>query len=75
MSKKKSEESAPQLDVLIQRLIELTEKNMIVNLYLMSANRDQIKAVVGVGTDKVDKIISKIKTLKKENKNDEKQIN
>jgi len=52
------------------KVIELLEKNIIVNLYLAGANRNQIKSVVGVGTNKVDKIISELKSLKKEGSND-----
>lgn len=52
-----------------EKVVELLEKNLIVNLYLAGANRDQIKSVVGVGTNKTDKIISIIKSLRKENKN------
>lgn len=47
------------------KVSELLEKNLIVNLYLAGASRDQIKTVVGVGTDKVDKIISTLKSLRK----------
>jgi len=61
-----AKESKNQTDSLLLRLIELTENNMIVNLYLRGASRDQIKSVVGVGTKKADKVISKIKHLKKD---------
>lgn len=60
-------------DRLVLRLIELTEKNMIINLYLIGANRNQIKSIVGVGTQKVDSVISKIKFLKREDSNDKKR--
>ncbi len=49
----------------LSKVSELLEKNLIVNLYLAGASRDQIKSVVGVGTDKVDKIISTLKSLRK----------
>ena len=49
----------------LSKVTELLEKNIIVNLYLAGASRAQIKSVVGVGTDKVDKIISTLKSLRK----------
>ena len=52
-------------DQLLIRLIELNEKSMIINLYNSGANRNQIKAIVGIGTKKADDVISEIKKLKK----------
>lgn len=65
MGKKKNQETAPQSEVLLLRLIELTEKSMIISLYFRGANRDLIKSVVGVGTEKADNVISKLKKLKR----------
>ena len=72
MSKKINQKPMNQTDELLQRLIELSEKNLILSLYSKGANREQIKNVVGIGTDKADKIISKIKSLKRDSKNGQK---
>jgi hypothetical protein len=66
MSKKKNKEPDSPEEVLLKRLIELTERNILINLYLAGASRNQMKSAVGVGTDKADKIISVLKELRKE---------
>lgn len=57
---------AKQTNNEMAKVIELLEKNLIVNLYLAGASRLQIKTVVGIGTDKADKIISTLKSLRME---------
>ena len=73
--KNKHEES---MDIQIQKslaaLIELFERHIIADLYLAGANRNQIKSVVGVGTQKVDKIISNLKSLKRDKKDGPKEL-
>ena len=62
---KTTEQDTP-VEILLKRLIELTEKDVLINLYLAGANRNQMKAVAGIGTDKADRIISILKSLRKE---------
>ncbi|MBI3123509.1 MAG: hypothetical protein HYZ10_03815 [Ignavibacteriales bacterium] len=59
----------PKLQISIEeRIVELLEKNLIISLYLQGANRDQIKEIVGIGTQKVDSIITNLKKIKENKK-------
>ncbi|MDP2036359.1 MAG: hypothetical protein Q8L04_03185 [Ignavibacteria bacterium] len=59
----------PKLPISIEeRIVELLEKNLIISLYLQGANRDQIKEIVGIGTQKVDSIITNLKKIKENKK-------
>lgn len=51
-----------------ERMTELLEKILIIQLYVNGANRDQIKEVVGIGSEKVGQVIKYIKQ-KHEGKN------
>jgi hypothetical protein len=74
MKNEKEETIEVQIQKSLVKLIELSEKKIIIDLYLAHANRNQIKAVVVVGTKKVDKIISKIKSLRVEKRDGKKEI-
>lgn len=49
-----------------EKIIDLMEKNLIVQLYVNGATRDQITEILKVGSHKVTAVI---KYLKKEQKN------
>lgn len=51
-----------------EKMTELLEKILIIQLYVNGANRDQIKEVVGIGSEKVSQVIKYIKQ-KHEGKN------
>ena len=44
-----------------EKIIDLLEKNLIVQLYINGATRDQIKATLSLGSGKVNPIIKYIK--------------
>jgi len=50
-----------------EKIIDLLEKNLIVQLYINGASRDEIKKAICIGTEKVNAIIKYIK--KKGNNN------
>ena len=66
MGKNKNKVPETPVEILLKKIIELTEKDILINLYLAGAKRNQMKSAVGVGTEKADKIISALKELRKE---------
>ena len=43
-----------------EKMIDLLEKNLIVQLYVNGASRDQIKKILSIGSEKVNPVIKHI---------------
>ena len=51
-----------------EKMIDLLEKNLIVQLYINGASRDEIKKTLAIGSEKVNPVIKHIvQNVKKKN--------
>ena len=50
-----------------KKIVDLLEKNLILQLYINGATRDEIKKTLGIGSEKVTPVIKYIKLKEKKN--------
>jgi hypothetical protein len=50
-----------------EKIIDLLEKNLIIQLCVSGATRDEIKKIIGIGTEKVNTVIKYIRIRGKKN--------
>lgn len=52
------------------KIYDLHEKYIIAKLYMDGVTRDQIKSILGIGSEKVGKVIKHLKPVKGDSKNE-----